>query len=170
MMDDSLLTIAELVFFLDHRRAVSRLALLDYRGPITITITISVAIFVGFTDRYAAFHGTDPHADIVGKRGGGNSSDHRRGEYVFPHLLLLRSAGSKLQAAMIVPIAEITRISEPTAICERSVRAMSRCSFGASNEGSRNIRFLEPYVGSASARERRWALESTNLLGLQSPK
>src|SRR5689334_21401349 len=81
-MDDGLFAVAELVFLLDDGGSISRLTLLDDRGPVTLGRTI----FMGLADRHAGADGTDMHADVIGERRRRDRGHKRRSEQIALHV------------------------------------------------------------------------------------
>jgi hypothetical protein len=73
VMNDGLAAIAVRIFLLDHSRPVTRLALFDNRGTITVTIAVMI---VRLADRYASSDRPNANTDIIGKGRCGNGANH----------------------------------------------------------------------------------------------
>jgi hypothetical protein len=83
-MNDSLLSIAELVFLLNDSLAIGGLSLLRNN----CSVAISVAIFVRLSNRYARADRTDPYSHVVSECRGRHRSNQRRSENIPFHLFL----------------------------------------------------------------------------------
>jgi hypothetical protein len=83
VMNDGLAAIAVLILFLDHGRPVTWFVLLDDRGPVTITINVTI---VGFAGGYAGSDRPDPDANLVREGWCGNGADNGGNKQIFLHV------------------------------------------------------------------------------------
>src|SRR6185312_2437826 len=85
VMNDRLAAVTEFIFLLDHGRPVAGLALPDDGGA--VTITVALAISMGFADGHASAYRAHANTDFLGQSGSRNRSDHGGSKDIFPHLV-----------------------------------------------------------------------------------